>query len=377
MRRIFFLPVVVGTLVILGLMPVTQQLGILNTQSYNAEALDATNLNTSIVTKNVQWSYFVTVSGKLSNAATGAGIGGKLLTFDGTGGTKMTKVITNPDGSFVAGGIAPNSVATGWTIKAHFAGNANFGVSNSNEVTYNTIKHNARIALAILPSTIEEGGSYAVIAQLNDALTGKPIGSRQVSFTADLPITISDATTNSSGAAVVSGLTAPSAGSYQIQAHFAADSLYNSIDSQTKVLITNGALTPDAYEPNDNLGQAADIGSTVNDQIVIDDANMHATTDEDWYKAVALETGGINDLDITVTLTGIPAGSNYDLYVTCPDCDFPGTIVSNKSGNQNESVVLFKSDIFGENDDVGLQIEVRNISDTASSAEYTLTITVT
>jgi hypothetical protein len=382
MRKILLILIVAAALAILGVAPFTQQLGIMTIQSNNAEALTATNLNLNIVTKNIQWSYYVTVAGKLSNAGTGAGIGGKVLTFDGTGGSKMTKVITNPDGSFVAGGISPNSVANGWAIKAHFAGDATFGGSNSNEVTYNTIKHTAKLNMQLSPMLVNPGDTYGVSGSLKDGLTNRPLASETISFTAENPIVIEDVASDSAGAYAVSGLIAPlttTAEIYDIQAHFAGNSLYSAADSQTNKL---SVLGPDNYEPNDDTLHAYFLSTIPQDVGPLEfTSNMHSPTDEDWFTMDALEKAqlDLDDIEVQITLTNIPAGSNYDLYVSCPnlDCNPSSSVSSTNPGNLDESIMVSTPDFAAITEDLLLVIEVRNISDTASASPYTLTITVT
>lgn len=81
----------------------------------------------------------VTVTGNLTdNETSNTGIGGKTITFTGNGAANISSVTTNPDGTFTATGTAPNAVATGWTVQAHFAGDTSFEASNSTVETYNT-----------------------------------------------------------------------------------------------------------------------------------------------------------------------------------------------------------------------------------------------
>ena len=88
---------------------------------------------------NVPSSGTVTVTGKLTdNEMSNTGIGGKTITFTGTGAGDISSVTTNPDGTFTATGAAPNMVATEWTVQAHFAGDSSYEASNSTVQTYNT-----------------------------------------------------------------------------------------------------------------------------------------------------------------------------------------------------------------------------------------------
>jgi hypothetical protein len=151
----------------------------------------------------------------------------------------------------------------------------------------------------------------------------------------------------------------------------------NGIDDNCNGEVDEG---PDAYEPNDSLAEAYSLPITheVDPSIPTGAiANMHTTSDEDWYTASVVEmSDNFDDLNIVVTLTNIPTGSNYDLFVTCDGCGIvdDSTVVS---GNADESIELISEDDIQSDDSVTLQIEVRNVSDTASDDEYTLTITAT
>jgi hypothetical protein len=147
---------------------------------------------------------------------------------------------------------------------------------------------------------------------------------------------------------------------------------------------------PDAYEPNDSLVTAANIGTTSEDDVtpIQINANMHVTSDEDWYTAqVSEEDSSLdpNDLEIVVSLSNIPVGSDYDLFVSCTGPGDCVVTVDNtlKSGNTDESITIVADDeqtggiAHGSDDSTGLRIEVRNVSNTASANEYTLNITVT
>ena len=71
---------------------------------------------------------------------------------------------------------------------------------------------------------------------------GVAIGSKTISITADSPITIADETTDASGKYSADGLQAPDdAGTYDIQTHFASDSLYKAKDSAIKTLTVTAA----------------------------------------------------------------------------------------------------------------------------------------
>jgi hypothetical protein len=75
----------------------------------------------------------VTVTGKLSYAGNEKGLGGRIITFNGTGADNLRDdgVITYTNGTFIAKGASPNTVASGWKVQAHFAGDSTFPASDS------------------------------------------------------------------------------------------------------------------------------------------------------------------------------------------------------------------------------------------------------
>ncbi|MBI3639255.1 MAG: Ig-like domain repeat protein [Thaumarchaeota archaeon] len=190
----------------------------------------------SISPSSVPWSTSITVTGKLTNS-TGSGVGGKTVSFTGTGAANLATIITNADGTFTSTGLAPNTVASGWTVQAHFAGDSILNPSDSSIMKYNTIKHRTAMSLGIVPSTVVHGGTYMVTGKLKDTIAGTFLAGRTITFTADSPITITNAVTDATGTYVVSGLIAPSlAGTYNITAHYGGESLYAASNSATKTL---------------------------------------------------------------------------------------------------------------------------------------------
>jgi peptidoglycan/xylan/chitin deacetylase (PgdA/CDA1 family) len=196
----------------------------------------ATTLTLNTIT-SVPWGRDITVTGKLTdNAASGAGVGGRTISFDGTGANNLPDVVTNTDGTFTTKGASPTTVATGWKVQAHFAGNSDYAASNSIIKTYSTSKHSVTLSLSVPIDAVSSGTSYKVSGTLTDGTLKKQLASKTITFTADDPIKIAAKTTNTNG--YYSGTqTAPStAGTYNIQSHFAGDSLYNAKDSVMKTL---------------------------------------------------------------------------------------------------------------------------------------------
>jgi hypothetical protein len=184
---------------------------------------------------SVPWSSNVIVTGKLTATSSGAGIGGKTITFTGTGTARLSQVTTNPDGTFSATGLSPGTVATGWQVNANFAGDSTYGSSFITS-SYNTLKHNVSLTLIISPSSVLHGGIYSVSGTLKDVSTGKYLSSKTISFSTTSPITIPSTTTGSTGNYLVGGLTAPgTAGSYNIKSQFGGSNLYTTY-SVTRII---------------------------------------------------------------------------------------------------------------------------------------------
>jgi hypothetical protein len=80
------------------------------------------------------------------------------------------------------------------------------------------------------------------LAKTNSAAK-KRLASKTITFTADEPITIEDMTTNTNGYYSSTQAAPTTAGSYNIQSHFAGDSLYKSRDSAIKTLTVSEAAT--------------------------------------------------------------------------------------------------------------------------------------
>jgi peptidoglycan/xylan/chitin deacetylase (PgdA/CDA1 family) len=201
------------------------------------QAKHRTTLTLNSIT-SVPWGKTITVTGKLTdNDASGAGVGGATISFDGTGANNLPdNIVTNSDGTFTAKGASPTTVATGWKVQAHFAGNSDYTASNSVIKTYSTTKHSVTLSLSVPTDPVPRGTSYKVSGTLTDSTVQKPLASKKITFTADDPITIADKTTNTNGYYSATQTAPNRIGTYDIQSHFAGDSLYNPKDSVTKTL---------------------------------------------------------------------------------------------------------------------------------------------
>ena len=211
---------------------------------------------------NVPWSEAVTVTGKLiDNVGGNVGIGGKTVSFDGSGAANLQSVVTSSDGTFSATGAAPQTVGTGWTVQAHFAGDGSYNPSMTS-ATYNTLKHDTSLSISLSPSRLKGGAAYSVSGKLTD-ITNVPssaLSGKIISFTATSPIIISNKITDALGQYSATGLTAPNTkASYTIQSHFAGDSLYGLKDSPTAILqvIGKGTSTSTASALQNRTGPSS------------------------------------------------------------------------------------------------------------------------
>jgi hypothetical protein len=192
----------------------------------------------------------LTVTGKLTdNAASGIGVGGATITFDGTGAGNLQLVTTNADGTFTAKGTSPTTVATGWKVQAHFAGNSDYSASNSIIKTYSTTKHSVYIATTFKGSTGSTSSTpwstaTAFTITLTDASNGGTvIQGKAISFNGTGVIGVSSVTTDATGKATGTGTSPDSvATGWNYAAYFAGDSLYNAKTSATKTYSTTKHL---------------------------------------------------------------------------------------------------------------------------------------
>jgi hypothetical protein len=155
---------------------------------------------------NVPWNTTLTVTGKLTdNNASNAGIGGKTITFTGTGAANLASVTTNPDGTFTASGISPNTVATEWTVQAQFGGDSSFALSDSSVQRYNTLIHSTSLTLNPI-ANVPSGTIVTITGKLTDNVGGAGVAGKTVTFTGTGAGNIDSVTTNSDGTFTASGI---------------------------------------------------------------------------------------------------------------------------------------------------------------------------
>jgi hypothetical protein len=126
----------------------------------------------------------ITASGILVDSdAANAKISGSSITFTGTGAVNLASTITNGTGGYSSAGPSPNTVANGWTVQAHYAGNASYAPTDSPAVSYTTSAIGLSYPITQMSDTTASGGTSVYSAKQADmelvtntsALVGKPI----------------------------------------------------------------------------------------------------------------------------------------------------------------------------------------------------------
>jgi hypothetical protein len=278
---------------------------------------------------NVPWGSSINVAGKLTdNAASGAAVGGKTITFTGTGAAQLASETTNIDGTFTAKGKAPSTLATGWTVQAHFVGDSVHNAADSNSQSYNTLKHMVSLTSTSLALNVPWTSPTSFPVILADLNCGNaPISGRTIQFNGTGVINVADKTTDNAGRSNGTGI-APSTVSsgWSYQAQFAGDSLYNAANTNLQTYSTlkhTASITLDTitYVPS---------GMTVTVTGKLTDSSVS-------YAAIGSQT---------ITFTGTGA-ANLANVVTKPDGSFAAsgkasnsiatgwTIQAHYSGNVN------------------------------------------
>jgi hypothetical protein len=203
------------------------------------------DLLVSVPDSKIPWGTPTSFTATLRDTSTGyTPVAGAAIQWDGTGAKGPSNQKTNANGNSVWTGTAPSILHTGWTVQAQYVGNAQYNLAESPVEIYSTTPHSTFLSLTVSPKNAVVGNYYKVTGILNDNLTNSTVAKRTISFRADSPVTIPDATTDSSGKYTVSGLTAPRVpGLYFFDAKFKGDPLYNASSSDS-ILIVSQAYTP-------------------------------------------------------------------------------------------------------------------------------------
>jgi hypothetical protein len=115
--------------------------------------------------------------------------------------------------------------------------------------TASTSIHTTKFWSLNVPITKSEGSTFVIDGKFRDTTTGQFLASKTITFTSSPPMAIPNAVTDSNGFYSVTGLVAPAAGSYNIQAHFAGDSQFSSSNSVTKTMKVTTTITLIAPQP--------------------------------------------------------------------------------------------------------------------------------
>jgi Prealbumin-like fold domain len=196
-------------------------------------------------TGNVPWGTPIHLTAILTDVDnSGAAISGRTIDFSATTpGLSLGSGQTNSLGIAVFDGTAPNSVlpcttiCEYWRVISKFAGDNLYESGESNEAKFRTLPHSTSLSLILTPNSVVHSGAYSINGRLMDTITNMPVISKTITFTASPPITISPLITNNIGQYKVLGLTAPNIPrSYNIQAHFAGDTMYSQVNSGLRIL---------------------------------------------------------------------------------------------------------------------------------------------
>jgi hypothetical protein len=132
---------------------------------------------------------------------------------------------------------------------------------------------------------------------------------------------------------------------------------------------------PDAYEPNDDCDACAPLG-TVTDPMVTVNARFDSVRDDvDCYRFDAEDNGSDSSETISIELTDIPAGHDYDVYLyrSYEECVARYAIVSGiEDADADESLRWLER--FGRDDTGTYYIRVTRFRGQSCEDDYTLTV---
>ena len=267
------------------------------------------SLTAAAASSSVPWSRPTSFTATLTDSSNAAApIGGQPIHFDGTGviGITSDPVTGSTTGKATTAGASPSTIATGWTYQAHYVGNGLYNSKDSSIKSYNTVKHNTGLSLNISPTSVSGGAPYKVSGTLTDTTTSTVLSGMPISFTATSPITISGTTTSTIGQYSLSGLKAPNtAGTYNIQAHFAGASLYNSKDTSLKTLTVTTSTTT-STPATATIGSAA-TPATSSSPLISSSAPSSSTT----TSPAAPQSSAASGIVTNAPLTGPTAAGAY------------------------------------------------------------------
>jgi uncharacterized protein YjdB len=141
----------------------------------------------------------------------------------------------------------------------------------------------------------------------------------------------------------------------------------------------------DVYEPNNSSATAADLGTIIEGRTLSIQANFHdpGADQDDWYWIEAQQgtlnqcnpVSGMEDFRLRVSLTGIPVGSDYDLYLYAENNANSPLEESIRGSNLPEAVSRDLAGDCAASDRFGFWVRVQHYEGPATTDLYTLSMT--
>jgi hypothetical protein len=208
-------------------------------QSYNTllhpTSQSAITLNSSVV----KWGKIFSIRGtNLIDTLTGQNVAGELIAFNGTAVIGTPSGSTSNNGTFTTRVYvtASTNVGIGQTVYSYFAGDAKYQSSKSIiPATIQITKHITILSLGTI-ANVPWNTTTTFPATLTDLDNGG-IGvlGKTVHYNGTGVIGVLNQVTNSSGIAIGKGIAPLTfAGGWKVQAQFAEDALYSSVNSQIR-----------------------------------------------------------------------------------------------------------------------------------------------
>jgi peptidoglycan/xylan/chitin deacetylase (PgdA/CDA1 family) len=326
---------------------------------------------------SVPWGKNIVASGKLTIPAASSdeqatGIGGATITFDGTGAVNLGSTTTKSDGTFTVVGAPPAGTSSSLIVQAHYAGDPDHRPSSSTTREYSTTKHSVLLTLSISSTSLSAGQTFIATTTLKDSTTNALMSGKNITFTADSPITIADQTTDSTGKAIVTLKAPPSAGTYAITAHFAGDSLYTAGDSSTVSIAVNDPVPVLVLNSLINVAWGKDV--VASGKLTITDANGVTT----GIAGATITFDGTGASTLANTTTG--SDGTFNTKGTSPNSVATGLAVqAHFAGDSNNNYPPTNSAIrtySTTKHNTGLTVTLSPTS-TASSQSYTVSTALT